>query len=445
MFLDQVSLYLKSGDGGAGCKSFRREKHVPKGGPDGGDGGDGGSVYLVADAGLSSLVDYRFKHHFKAQRGTHGKGSNRDGARGEDLRLPVPVGTLVHDLTSDEVLGDLVHDGQELLVVEGGHGGRGNPHFTTSVRRAPAFAELGEPGKERSLRLELKLLADVALVGMPSVGKSSLIARISAARPKIADYPFTTLIPNLGVVKVGERSFVCADVPGLIEGAHQGKGLGHAFLRHIERSALIMHIVDLSGGFEDRDVISDYTIIEHELTQHAAELHTRPRIIVGNKLDAPGADERSTLIREHVQALDLPYFAISALTGEGIDTLLRYTAESVHKLRLEAAAEAAATQQQQEFEARYVHREKLAAARSAEPFTLRNLGGGTFQVSGDSVERLVIQTEWENEEALLYLQRRLAKLGLEKALSAAGAADGDTIRILDREFEFETGVSADER
>ena len=457
LFLDQVSLYLKSGDGGAGCKSFRREKHVPKGGPDGGDGGKGGDVILVADAGLSSLVDYRFKHHFKAERGTHGKGSNMHGAKGEDLRLPVPIGTVVHDMYSNEVLGDLVIDGQELLIVEGGHGGRGNPHFTTSVRRAPAFAELGEPGKERDLRLELKLLADVALVGMPSVGKSSMIAKISAARPKVADYPFTTLIPNLGVVKVGDRSFVAADVPGLIEGAHEGKGLGHAFLRHIERSAIIMHIVDLAGGFEgeDRDPVEDYKIIENELIQHMAELRDRPRIIVGNKIDVEGAQQRNEKLKSYIKEqnikLDgefaedstLPYFAVSTLTGEGMDKLLRFVAERVHELRLQAAAEDAKRREEDQFEARYVHREQMAQRVAKKPFNVENLGGGVFQVSGDTIERLVIQTEWENEEAILWMQGRFAKLGLEKELIAKGARDGDTIRILDREFEFEAGVGRD--
>ena len=462
MFLDQVSLYLKSGDGGAGCKSFRREKHVPKGGPDGGDGGKGGSVILRADASLSSLVDYRFKHHFKAERGTHGKGSNMDGANGEDLRLPVPVGTVVHDMHSNEVLGDLVIDGQELLIVEGGHGGRGNPHFTTSVRRAPAFAELGEPGKERDLRLELKLLADVALVGMPSVGKSSLIARISAARPKVADYPFTTLIPNLGVVKVGDRSFVAADVPGLIEGAHEGRGLGHAFLRHIERSALIMHIVDLAGGFEgeDRDPIEDYKIIENELGQHMDELRGRPRIIVGNKIDVEGAQARSERLQAYLAeqaaqlsggadefnsqaSKQLPYFAISTLTGEGLDALLHFTAEKVHDLRLQAAKEEAERRENDPFEARYIHREQLAQRVAKKPFTITPLGGGVYQVSGEIIERMVIQTEWENEEAILWLQGRFAKLGLENELIAQGAVDGNTIRILDREFEFEAGIRDD--
>jgi GTP-binding protein len=422
--------------------SFRREKHVPKGGPDGGDGGDGGSVYLVAQAGLSSLVDYRFKHHFKADRGTHGKGSRMDGARGEDLLLPVPVGTVVHDLETDEVLGDLISDGQKLLVVEGGHGGRGNPHFTTSVKRAPAFAELGEPGRERSLRLELKLLADVALVGMPSVGKSSLIARISAARPKIADYPFTTLIPNLGVVKVGDRSFVCADVPGLIEGAHEGKGLGHAFLRHIERSAAIMHIVDLSGGFEGRDALEDYRIIEHELVEHADELKERPRILVGNKSDTEGAAKRSVALANLAEGIGLPYFEISALTGAGLDTLLRYTAELVYELRREAYVLQEALHADQAFEARYVHRERKGRGADGQ-FKVENKGGGVYRVTGETIERMVVQTEWDNEEAVLYLQLRLEKAGVEKALIEAGARDGDTIRILDYEFEFEAGIVGD--
>ncbi len=283
MFIDEVKINVKGGNGGAGCMSFRREAHVPKGGPNGGDGGHGGDVVLEADAAVSSLIDYRYKRHFKAERGTHGKGAARDGATGDDLVLKVPLGTVVRDSESGEVIGDLTVAGQQLVVAEGGRGGRGNIHFVTPTRRAPAFAELGEPCEERWIDLEMKLLADAALVGMPSVGKSSLIARISAARPKIADYPFTTLVPNLGVVKAGDRSFVVADVPGLIEGASEGKGLGHAFLRHIERSALIIHVVDLTGGYEARDVVADYEIIEHELASHAAELAERPRVVVGNK------------------------------------------------------------------------------------------------------------------------------------------------------------------
>lgn len=258
-FIDKVRIFVKGGDGGAGCMSFRRESHVPKGGPDGGDGGFGGSVIMQADGGKSSLIEYRYKHHFKAERGTHGKGSKRNGQNGQDTILKVPVGTIIRNVDviekngeeqfiPGEIIGDLTVNDQKVTVSQGGTGGRGNTHFVTPTRRAPEFAELGEPVEGRWIELEMKLMADAALVGMPSAGKSSLIARLSAARPKIADYPFTTITPNLGVAKAGNLSYVLADVPGLIEGAHKGKGLGHEFLRHIERSALIVHIVDMTGS-----------------------------------------------------------------------------------------------------------------------------------------------------------------------------------------------------
>ena len=277
-FTDLCHINVKGGDGGAGCMSFRREAFVPKGGPDGGDGGHGGNVVVVADPQLSSLIDYRYKHHFKAARGIHGKGARRHGADGADLVLRVPLGTVVRELdpTTQEPLyeiADLPSPHERVIVASGGRGGLGNTHFVTSVRRAPAFAEKGEPAQDHWIELEMKLMADVALVGMPSVGKSSLIARISAARPKIADYPFTTLIPNLGVVRAKDgQSFVCADIPGLIEGASEGKGLGHQFLRHIERTALLAHMVDVTGGFEGRDPIDDYRIINRELEAYAPEL-----------------------------------------------------------------------------------------------------------------------------------------------------------------------------
>ena len=431
MFIDEVTIHVKAGDGGAGCMSFRREAHVPKGGPDGGDGGRGGNVVLRAEPAASSLIDYRFKHHFKADKGIHGKGSRLDGARGGDLVLRVPLGTVVRDLETGEVLGDLTHAGDTLVVAEGGHGGRGNPHFTTPTRRAPSFAELGEPGEERSLVLELKLLADAALVGMPSVGKSSMIARMSAARPKIAEYPFTTLVPNLGVVRAGQRSFVLADVPGLIEGAHEGKGLGHAFLRHIERTALIVHVVDLSGGWEYRDVLEDYDTIENELALHARELAERPRVVVGNKADTEGASERSAMLRERAEREGLPYFEVSALTGAGIDALSRDVAERVHDLRTAAPREEAV-------ETVYRHRPK-----QKHEFTVRNLGGGVFKIEGRHIERMVIMTEWDNEEAVAFLQKRLVRAGVEQALIEAGARDGDEIRIVERSFEFDTGLEED--
>jgi len=438
MFLDQVSVYVKSGDGGAGCMSFRREAHVPKGGPDGGDGGKGGDVILRAEAQVASLIDYRFKHHFNAERGTHGKGSKLDGARGPDLILPVPVGTVVRDLDTGELYGDLDEPGAELVVAEGGHGGLGNPHFVTSTRRAPAFAQLGEPGEERALQLELKLLADVALVGMPSVGKSSLIARMSAARPKIADYPFTTLIPNLGVVKVGEASFVVADVPGLIEGASQGKGLGHAFLRHIERSALIAQVIDLSGGFEERDPITEYQTIRAELEAHAADLRDRPRVIIGNKCDAPGAEKRSAALADFARACEIAYYEVSAVTGQGISPLEHALATRVAELRV-AAAEAKAAEPR--YEARYIYHPDSSAPSA---YQVKKIGEHLFQVTGRGIERLVLQTEWENEDAIIYLQGRLVKLGVEEALIKAGARDGDTVRILGREFELDTGLAPED-
>lgn len=432
MFIDQVKINVKAGDGGAGCMSFRREAHVPKGGPDGGDGGRGGNVVLEADPALSSLIDYRYKRHFKAPKGVHGKGAIRHGACGEDLVLKVPLGTIATDAETGEVFGDLCRAGQRVVVAQGGYGGRGNIHFVTPTRRAPSFAELGEPAEERWIELEMKLLADAALVGMPSVGKSSLIARISAARPKIADYPFTTLVPNLGVVKAGERSFVVADVPGLIEGAHEGKGLGHEFLRHIERSALIIHVVDLTGSYEQRDAISDYEIINRELELHATELAARPRVLVGNKADVVGVEEADARLRERAQADGVPYFAVSAVTGEGIDSLVRWVGEQVFQIRSVAAAES------EGFEQVWQHDK-----RRDKEFSVVNMGGGVFRVDGRGIERMVIQTEWDNAEAVAFLQRRMVKAGVEKALIDSGARDGDEVRILGRSFEFDAGLIDD--
>jgi GTP-binding protein len=427
VFIDEVKIHVKAGDGGAGCASFRREAHVPKGGPDGGDGGHGGDVVLEADNSLSTLIDYHYKRHFKAERGTHGKGSQRDGANGDELVLPVPRGTIVRDAETGEVLGDLTHDGQRLVVVRGGGGGRGNRHFTTSTRRAPTFAELGEPGEERWIELELKLLADAALVGLPSVGKSSLIARMSAARPKIADYPFTTLVPNLGVVSSGEQSFVVADVPGLIEGASEGAGLGHAFLRHIERTALIMHVVDLSGGYEGRDPLEDLAIIDGELAAHAEDLSGRPQVVVGNKMDAERAAENSARISAWCEEAGRPYFAVSALTGEGIGPLIRAVAAMVHELRQEMPTG------EPVYEAEYIH----VPRRDREITVSRAIDGG-WDVTGAGVERVVIITDMQNEEAVAHLQRRLAKMGVEQRLREAGARDGDTVHIGPVSFEFES-------
>ena len=456
MFTDKVHIYVKGGDGGAGCMSFRREAHVPKGGPDGGDGGHGGDVVLEADASVSSLIDYRYKHHFKATRGTHGKGSRMHGARGEDLVLKVPVGTVVREYFEDtketgDIIADLTHDGERVTVANGGVGGRGNIHFVTSTRRAPAFAELGEPAQDGWVELEMKLMADAALVGVPSAGKSSLIARMSAARPKIADYPFTTLVPNLGVVKGDEYNFVVADVPGLIEGAHEGRGLGHEFLRHIERTALILHVVDMTGGYEGRDPVEDYRIINRELALYADELACRPRIVVANKCDVPGVEDNIRRLEEEVRKDAIAaaggnefadgveeasrVFKISALTGKGVDSLIHATANKVHELREEA-------REKQQAEVQYDRIWEHKREQKDRSYTVRKLSDGIFRVEGALIERMVVQTDWENEEALAFLQHRFNRMGLEKELIKAGAVNGDEIRIVGRAFEIE---SADDR
>ena len=418
--------------------SFRREAHVPKGGPDGGDGGHGGNVLVVADAQKSSLIDYRFKHHFRAQRGTHGQGAKRHGADGEDMLLPVPLGTVVYELdpeTQERLyqLADLTHPGERVVVGEGGRGGRGNTHFVTSVRRAPAFAEKGEPADEHLIELEMKLMADVGLVGMPSVGKSSLIAFMSAARPKIADYPFTTLQPNLGMVRVEDYDYVVADIPGLIEGASEGKGLGHEFLRHVERTALILHIVDLSGSYEGRNPVHDYMVIKRELAMYAQELAERPCIVVGNKADLPETDVASRQMRAAAEADGLDYFEVSAATGMGMHELMLEVGRRVRELRAAAAAELAA---EESLHAHYDQVWAEARKRRQLAFHIDAEGEGVWRVTGKAVERMVIQTDWDNDEAIIYLQHRFERMGLDRALEKAGARNGDEVRILGYALEF---------
>lgn len=451
MFIDKVRIHVKGGNGGAGCMSFRREAHVPKGGPDGGDGGHGGNVVVQADVGVSSLIEYRFKHHFSAERGTHGRGSRMHGATGDDLVLKVPVGTVVREYFEEtretgELIADLTHDGESVNVAMGGAGGRGNIHFVTSTRRAPAFAELGEPAQEGWIELEMKLMADAALVGMPSAGKSSLIAKMSAARPKIADYPFTTLVPNLGVATSGDLSFVVADIPGLIEGAHEGRGLGHEFLRHIERTALIVHVVDLTGDYEGRDPLDDYDIINRELALYADELANRPRIVVANKIDVSGTEEVCAKLAERVRAdsiaaaggnefvaspIDPKLYCISALTGKGVDSLKAAIASKVHELREQARDLAAAEVQ---YDRVWEHKREARDKR----FFVTKESAGVFRVSGGQIERMVVQTDWENEEAITFLQHRMKRIGVDDALRKAGALDGDEIRIVGRSFEYES-------
>ncbi len=326
MFVDEVDIHVTAGDGGRGCLSFRREKYVPRGGPDGGDGGSGGSVYVVATPTKNTLVDFRFHPEFKADRGQHGQGSNRTGQTAEDLEIHVPIGTLVFEkepATGEmRLLADLAEEGQRLLVAQGGRGGRGNARFVSSTNRAPRRTEPGQPGDERVLRLQLKLIADVGLVGFPNAGKSTLISRISAARPKIADYPFTTLQPNLGVVRLSDdRGFVVADVPGLIAGAHAGHGLGHQFLRHIERTKVLVHLVDVSGA-SGRDPVEDFETINEELRLFDPRVAAKPQIVAANKVDALDDPDRLMRLERHVTQRGLPLHKISGATGEGVDALL---------------------------------------------------------------------------------------------------------------------------
>lgn len=320
MFIDEARIWAKAGDGGNGCVAFRREKYVPRGGPSGGDGGDGGDVVLECTDHLNTLLPFRYNREFRAERGRHGEGSNRHGAEGEDRVIRVPVGTLVFEEGNAEPLFDFVAAGQRLVVARGGRGGRGNARFATSTNRAPRRADPGEPGKERRLRLELKLLADVGLVGFPNAGKSTLISRVSAAHPKIADYPFTTLEPCLGVVAVTEEeSFVLADIPGLIEGAHRGHGLGTRFLRHIERTRLLVHLVDVSETGRDPGV--DFHVVRGELAQYSPALLEKPVVVVANKIDQPGSSERAQELQAFCRAEGLPFLAISALRGDGLQEL----------------------------------------------------------------------------------------------------------------------------
>ena len=323
MFVDEIDVFVKGGDGGAGCISFRREKFVPRGGPDGGDGGDGGSILLEADSRITTLLDFHYQRHYTAERGQHGKGSNKHGASGDDTILRVPLGTVVSDRDTGERLGDLTSSGERVLVARGARGGRGNARFVSSTNRAPRRADLGRAGGERWMHLELKLLADVGVVGFPNAGKSTLVSRLSAAKPKIADYPFTTLQPTLGIVRVDDhRSFVIADLPGLIEGAAEGKGLGHRFLRHTERTRVLVHLVDLdpSGG---RDPVEDWRVIQGELAAYSSELAAHPQVVAGSKAELPGTEERCLQLEGFCAAQGLPFHAISSVTGLGLGALVR--------------------------------------------------------------------------------------------------------------------------
>ena len=331
-FIDEAKIYVKSGAGGRGCISFRREKYVPHGGPNGGDGGNGGDVVVITNENMSSLLDHRYKQHYKAKRGEHGKGKDMHGKNAETLYIPVPMGTIVRDFETGEVLGDLTEKDETLLVAKCGKGGKGNARFATSTNQAPRTAELGGEGEERTLHLELKLLADVGIIGFPNAGKSTLISRISAARPKVADYPFTTLVPNLGVVSYGDgKTFVVADIPGIIEGAHEGAGLGIQFLRHVERTKLLIHLLDLSPA-TGRDPLDDYETLNRELEAYSAELSKKPQIVAPNKIDITESREKLKEVKKYFDEKGIIIFPVSSATGEGLKELIRETGKRLESL-----------------------------------------------------------------------------------------------------------------
>ena len=421
-FIDRVKIYVQAGTGGNGTVAFRREAHVPKGGPSGGDGGRGGSVIFVATNSLSTLLDLRYYREYKAQNGEKGHAKKMHGADADDLVIRVPVGTCVYDDDTGNTIADLTKDGQRAVIAKGGRGGRGNARFASSRNPAPKICENGEPGEKFNLRVELKLLADVGLVGFPSVGKSTLLSVVSKARPQIADYHFTTIVPNLGVVQVKDgRSFVMADLPGLIEGASQGKGLGHQFLRHIERCRVIVHIIDMSGS-EGRDPYEDYVTINKELGEYEYRLLERPQIIVANKMDGDEAEENLKKFKEKLG--DQKVFPIIAPIHEGIDAVLYAVADA-----LETAPDFFNQEEEQE-SVLYTYKE------DEKPFTIHNKGNGVWEVTGKKVERLVQMASFTTDDGFQRFALQIRNMGIDDALREAGCEDGDTVRLYDFEFEF---------
>ncbi|MGM0900223.1 GTPase ObgE [Mesobacillus maritimus] len=428
MFVDQVKIYVKGGDGGNGMVAFRREKYVPNGGPAGGDGGRGANVIFEVEEGLRTLMDFRYKRHFKAPRGEHGMSKNQHGRGAQDMIVKVPPGTVVSDAATEEVIADLTEHGQRAVIAKGGRGGRGNSRFATPANPAPELSENGEPGQERDVILELKLLADVGLVGFPSVGKSTLLSVVSAARPKIAEYHFTTIVPNLGMVETEDnRSFVMADLPGLIEGAHSGVGLGHQFLRHIERTRVIVHVIDMAA-VEGRDPYEDYLIINKELEEYNLRLTERPQIIVANKMDMPEAAENLAAFKEKLTD-DHPVFPISAFTREGLRDLLFSIADTIEKTPEFPLLEEV---EDNPGENRVIYRHE----EDTDKFTITRDPDGTFIISGETIEKLFKMTNFASEESTRKFARQMRGMGIDDALRERGAKDGDTVRILKYEFEF---------
>ena len=420
MFIDKAKIIIVSGAGGDGMVAFRREKYVPRGGPSGGDGGTGGSVYLKADSGLNTLINFRRKRKFAAEKGENGGAKEMYGKGGEDIIIDVPLGTMVYDNDTNELLTDMVHQDQMVLIAKGGKGGRGNTHFATSAVRAPTYAEKGEPGESKEIRLELKVLADVGLIGFPSVGKSSLIRKVSGARPEVAAYHFTTLSPSLGVVNLDEtRSFVMADIPGLIEGASQGVGLGHEFLRHVERSRVLIHVLDIAGS-EGRDPLSDFEIINNELEIYSPALAQKKQIVAGNKIDLITNQTELEQIKQQIESKGYSFFPICTLTGEGIKPLL----EKAWSILQETETTT------------FDNQEKAIVYELPQNEFKIEYDGHVYSVIGKRVEKLVAMTDFDNSVSLRRFNKAWKFMGLDKLLKKEGIKEGDTVNLYGIEFSF---------
>lgn len=422
MFTDYAKIIIKSGDGGNGAMTFRREKYVAAGGPDGGDGGRGGSIYFIVDPDTNTLIDFRFKKKFKAQNGQNGSGNHCYGKSGEDLYIKVPLGTIVKDAETGRAIVDLSEKGQKELVLPGGRGGKGNSHFATSTRQAPRFAQDGEKGIEKEVILELKLLADVGLIGYPNVGKSTFLSKVTSAKPKIADYHFTTIVPNLGVVKTeyGD-SFVIADIPGIIEGASQGVGLGIQFLRHIERTRLLLHFIDVSGS-EGRNPKEDFYTINEELKKYSEKLSTRKQIIVANKIDSMQNEEGFNELEKIAKKEKMELFKISAATGEGISELMQFISKTLKELPKEDLIE--------------VEEKVVYTLKEDRNLFDIDVIDGEYIITGPAVERLMGRVNIGDNESMHYFQKSLRELGIEEELKKRGIKEGDSVKILEWEFEW---------
>jgi GTPase len=422
MFIDSASINVKAGNGGNGAVSFHREKYVPAGGPDGGDGGRGGSVILIVEDGVRTLADFRYKRHYKAEHGGNGGGANCSGKSGEDLIIKVPVGTIVKNEETGHIMADLTKEGQQVVIAKGGNGGAGNQHFATPTRQVPNFAKSGTPGQEFQLLLELKLLADVGLIGYPNVGKSTILSMVSAARPKIADYHFTTLQPNLGVVSLDKgNSFVIADIPGLIEGAHEGVGLGHEFLKHIERTKLLVHVVDVAA-IEGRDPITDFEVINEELKSYSKRLADKIQVVAANKTDVPQSDENLMLFTKNLEARGYEVFPISAATNKGLKELMFYLSEKLKTIP----------------ETILVDDSDMVVEYNADddvPFEIHK-EDNMFVVDGNWIKKIVASTNFTDFESLQHFQRSLKRKGVIEALEKMGINEGDTVKVYNMEFNF---------